>query len=48
MNALHSASIHGLKWISFYGDLLAMVSRRGLFRLIAVNFPLRDEYLNLV
>ena len=48
MNALHAASIHGLKWMAFYGDLIAIVSRKGLFRLIAVNFPLRDEYLNII
>lgn len=48
MYSLHSASIYGLKWISFFGNMLAMVSRKGLFRLIAVNFQLRDEYLNLL
>jgi WD40 repeat protein len=42
MYPLHSASIHGLKWIGFAGNLLAMVSRTGLFRLVAVNFHMRD------
>lgn len=42
MYTLHSASIYGLKWISFFGNLLAMVSRKGLFRIIAINFQLRD------
>lgn len=48
MYSLHSASVHGLKWISFNGNLLAIVSRTGLFRLIAVNFKLRDEFLILL
>ena len=42
MYSLHSASIYGLKWISFFGNCLAMVSRKGLFRIIAINFQLRD------
>lgn len=42
MYSLHSPSIYGLKWISFFGNCLAMVSRKGLFRLIAINFQLRD------
>jgi hypothetical protein len=48
MYALHSASINGLKWIGFQGNLLAMVSRTGLFRIISINFEMRDEFLNLI
>lgn len=45
---LHSASIDGLKWFSFMGNLLALVSRKGLFRIIAVNFEMKDEFIILL
>lgn len=48
MYALHSASIDGLKWIGFYGNLLVIITRTGLLRIIAINFTIRDEFIVLI
>jgi len=48
LTALHSASVQGLKWISFMGNLLATISSKGLFKLIALNFEIRDEYITII
>ncbi len=48
MYALHSASINGLKWIGFYGNLLVIITRTGLLRIIAINFTIRDEFIVLI
>jgi hypothetical protein len=40
--------VEGLKWISFMGNLLATISAKGLFKLIALNFEIRDEYITII
>jgi len=45
---LHSASIHGIKWITFMGNLVAFISSNGLFRIIAINFQSKDEFIVLL
>lgn len=34
---LHSASITGLLWATFLGDLIALVTDEGVFKIIALN-----------
>ncbi len=48
MSVLHAASLDGLKWIDFMGNLVALVTTKGLFKIIAVNFEVRDEYILLL
>jgi hypothetical protein len=45
---MHCATIDGLKWLDFMGNLLALVTRKGVFKLIAVNFELKDEFITLI
>ncbi len=42
MNIIHSASIKGLKWVSYFGNLVIMVTKDGILKLIAVNFDYKD------
>lgn len=35
---LHSAAIDGLKWAEFFGDLIALISSKGVFKIVAPNF----------
>jgi hypothetical protein len=39
---MHSASIDGLLWISFFGNMLSLITRTGIFKIIAINFQIRD------
>jgi WD40 repeat protein len=48
MTAVHSASVTGLKWIGFMGNLLALITETGIFKLIAINFDFKDEYMLLI
>jgi hypothetical protein len=48
LSAIHSASISGLKWISFFGNLLAIITSKGCFRLLSLNLELRDEFIVLI
>lgn len=48
LSTLHSVSIYGLKWIDFMGNLLALITRTGVFKLVSVNFEVRDEYILLI
>ena len=41
---LHSASIEGLLWSSFYGDLVAIITKSGYLKLIAINIEEKEEY----
>ncbi len=48
MYCLHSASCQGLKWVSFMGHFLALVTRTGQFRLVVPNFDFIDDHLLLL
>ena len=45
---LHAASVDGLKWISFMGDLIALITIRGTFKIIAVDYEQKEEFLVLI
>ena len=38
LSSLHAASINGLRWIGFMGNLMGLVTYMGTFRLLALNF----------
>lgn len=42
---LHSASISGLIWAEFMGDLIALVTAEGVFKIIALNVDEKEEYV---
>lgn len=45
---LHSASISGLKWAAYMHNHIAFVTKTGVFKLIAINFDMKDEFVLLI
>lgn len=45
---LHSASIDGIRWASFLGDFIALVTPKGLFKIVALNVEEKEEFAILL
>jgi hypothetical protein len=44
----HTAAIEGLLWVSFYGDLLALITQEGVLKIVAYLFGNEVEFMELV
>lgn len=42
LTKLYSASQTGLRWAGFYHNLVALITNDGTFKLIAINYELKD------
>ena len=40
---LQSASIKGVKWSSFYGDFIAIITSEGEFKIFALNIGDKEK-----